>query len=190
MSAGDVQHKDVPVTAPDDYYARTAELVGVCLVNISHTIPYLANRSTDGKTVYIDREVPEKVAGLASADTLPWHELAEWSAMNDGMDYETAHHTVANPVERQRVEALGGDWTAYEDAYGPLIKEVGDEKIDDVPADLDLRPYEDEDDRKTWPNSQRPATTTRAVQEDHKCPRSRDTQSMDRGSCAWRPPRR
>jgi hypothetical protein len=149
MSAGDVRHKDVPATAPGDFYARAAELVAACTVNISHTIPYLANRSIDGKMVYIDREVPEKVAGLASAETLPWHELAEWSAMNDGMDYETAHHTVANPVERQRVEELGGDWTTYEDAYGPLIKEVGDEKIDDVPADLDLRPYEDEDDRKT-----------------------------------------
>ena len=149
MSAGDVRHKDVPATAPGDFYARAAELVGACTVDISHTIPYLANRSADGRVVYIDREVPEKVAGLASAETLPWHELAEWSAMNDGMDYETAHHTVANPVERQRVEELGGDWTAYEDAYGPLIKEVGDEKIDDVPADLDLRPYEDEGDRQT-----------------------------------------
>ena len=129
MSAGDRRHADTPSTAPDGYFARAAALVADCVINRKFTIPYLANRSQNGATVYIDREVPDEVAGVHAARTLPWHELAEWLAMNDGMDYETAHHDVANPVERQRVEELGGDWGEYCEAFAPLIKKVGDETV-------------------------------------------------------------
>ena len=147
MSAGDHRHDDTAADVPADYWERTRALVARARVNRTFTIPYLANRSTDGKRVYIDDSVPTRVAGVLTGRTLPWHELSEWLAMNDGMSYQDAHRTVANPVERKRVEQLGGNWHDYCAAFGPLIRRVDDEQITKVPSDIDLRPYEDEHDR-------------------------------------------
>lgn len=137
----------------DEYYARTKQLVDACTIDATHDVPWLANRSTDGKTVYRDKHVP-KILPLTKIDcdkTLPWHELGEWLCENDGVDYDDAHTKVANPLERRAVEAQRPDdpgiWRKYSDEMDGYIRDVGDETITDVPADIDLRPFED-DDRK------------------------------------------
>ena len=130
------------------YRERTAKLIAKATVNRDYDVPYFSNRSSDGRTVYIDRHVPEKlVCGIDTGQTLPWHELGEWQAENDGMTYPEAHEQVATPLEQAAVEALGGDWTQYSAELAPMIKAVDREQLKRVPPDLDLRPYEDEDDR-------------------------------------------
>jgi hypothetical protein len=146
MSAGDHRHSDVPAKAPGDYYERAKAMVKACDIVRGFTIPYAANRSIDGKRYYPDDDLPKEIAGVTLDRTVPIHEFAEFLAMNDGMKYPEAHHDVANPAERQAVEEEGGDWKAYCAGFAPVIKQVDREVITRVPQDLDLRPYQDEDD--------------------------------------------
>jgi hypothetical protein len=137
------------VSLADQFWRHTADMVAAATIDRDHDVPYLSNRSTDGKTVYIDQRVPEILpCGIRPDETLPWHELSEFLGENAGLTYQTAHTEVADAIEKRRVEELGGDWKTYSKEITPFIREVGHEGITDVPADLDLRPYEDEDDRK------------------------------------------
>ena len=146
MSAGDHRHSNVPAKAPGDYYERAKAMRAACDIVRGYTIPYAANRSTDGLRYYPDDDLPKEIAGVVLDRTVPIHEFAEFLAMNDGMQYLEAHETVANPAERQAVEEEGGDWKTYCEGFAPVIKAVDREVITRVPQDLDLRPYQDEDD--------------------------------------------
>jgi hypothetical protein len=135
--------------ALDALYEQTAQLVAAARIDRSYDVPYLSNRSKDGLTVYIDRRIPKTLkCGIAPAETLPWHELAEWSRQNAGDAYQVAHRQWADPIERRRVAELGGDWAAYSEEIAAYVREVDDEDVKSVPPDLDLRPYQDESDRK------------------------------------------
>ena len=59
------------------YRARTYTRVRRCTVNIDYDVPWLANRSKDGKTVYIDRHIPTTLpkTGINITKTFPFHEL-------------------------------------------------------------------------------------------------------------------
>lgn len=150
MSSG---HRHSPELDPpaidDDFYRRVKTLVDDCKRDRDHTIPWLANRTIDGRTVLIDSAVPEilPVTKLNTGEMLPYHELAEWLGMNEGFDYDTAHATRGNPCEKRRVEELGGVWADYQDEMAGYIKQVADEKITNVPADIDKRVFVDDDDR-------------------------------------------
>jgi hypothetical protein len=154
MSAGH-RHGDERAASAlaDEYYDRTKALVDACEVVASYDVPWLANRSTDGKRVYRDKRVPKVLptTGIDTDKTLPWHELGEWAAENDGYSYDDAHTKVANPLERKAVEAQKPDdaniWGAYSEEMDGYIREVDDESIENVPPDIDLRPFKD-DDRK------------------------------------------
>lgn len=128
--------------------AAIGQAVATCKVDRSFDIPGVANRSTDGKTVYVDKALPNPMKdGDGKAfdpdETLPWHELPEWFLMTkQGMSYEQAHSLATEMFERPQVESLGLNWAKYQEAFGGEID--ANEKrgvTGPVPPDLDLEPY-------------------------------------------------
>lgn len=113
--------------------------------------PYLAGRSTDMARLYPDRHFPKtiKVKGktINTRKSTAVHEVTEWVLMQDGHKYQDAHR-VANEAEREYVEDQGVDWKSYTAELDNYIKGTEHAKITRVPTDLDLGPFEDEDDRK------------------------------------------
>lgn len=148
MSAGHGAHGNVPAL-DDEFYHRVTLLVDACRIDRNHTIPWLANRSVDGRVVYIDEIVPQVLPNtqINTDLTLPYHELAEWLGMNEGEVYDDAHASKGNAAEKRRVEELGGDWDAYQAEMADYIRAVDHEGMTNVPADIDQRVFIDDDDR-------------------------------------------
>ena len=115
-----------------------------------HDIPYLAGYSLDGKTIYIDRHMPQtfKFRGR-TIDTdrfLILHEEVEKTLIDQlGLHYLHAHQ-IATRAEEAAVRAAGIDWRAYDRFMQKYVKTIGDERLKKVPKDLDLKPYRDEQD--------------------------------------------
>jgi len=115
-----------------------------------HDIPYLAGYSKDGKTIYIDRHMPEtfKFRGRA-IDTdrfLILHEEVEKTLIDQlGLHYLHAHQ-IATRAEQAAVRAAGVNWRDYDRFMQKYVKRIGDERLTRVPDDLDTKPYRDEHD--------------------------------------------
>ena len=115
-----------------------------------HDIPYLAGYSNDGKTIYIDRHMPKtmKYDGR-EIDTdryLILHEEVE-KTLIDQLDLHYLHaHQIASRAEQAAVRAAGIRWRDYDSFMQKNVKHIGDERLQKVPADLDLKPYRDEHD--------------------------------------------
>jgi len=115
-----------------------------------HDIPYLAGYSLDGKTIYIDRHMPQffKFRGR-KIDTdrfLILHEEVE-KTLIDQLDLHYLHaHQIATRAEEAAVRAAGIGWRAYDRFMQKYVKTIGDERLTKVPKDLDLKPYRDEQD--------------------------------------------
>jgi hypothetical protein len=115
-----------------------------------HDIPYLAGYSLNGKTVYIDRHMPQffKFRGR-TIDTdrfLILHEEVEKTLIDQlGLHYLHAHQ-IATRAEEAAVRAAGIGWRAYDRFMQKYVKSIGDERLTKVPKDLDLKPYRDEQD--------------------------------------------
>src|SRR6476646_4254185 len=115
-----------------------------------HDIPYLAGYSKDGKTIYIDRHMPKtmKYEGR-EIDTdryLILHEEVE-KTLIDQLNLHYLHaHQIASRAEQAAVRAAGVRWRDYDRFMQRHVKHIGDEKLEKVPADLDLKPYRDEHD--------------------------------------------
>jgi len=119
-------------------------------IDRNHDIPYLAGYSNDGKTIYIDRHMPKvwKYRGR-DIDTdrfLILHEEVE-KTLIDQLDLHYLHaHQIATRAEQAAVRAAGITWRDYDRFMQKYVKTIGDERLTDVPADLDLKPYRDEHD--------------------------------------------
>ncbi len=116
----------------------------------SYDIPYLAGYSRDGRTIYIDRELPRTYAvgrKRVSVDRfLILHESVEKTLLDQlGLHYQHAHQ-IALRAERAAVEAEGLSWSAYDRFMQRYIKEAEDERVQHLPPDLDVKPYRDEHD--------------------------------------------
>ncbi len=115
-----------------------------------HDIPYLAGYSEDGKTIYIDRHMPQsfKYRGRA-IDTdrfLILHEEVEKTLIDQlGLHYLHAHQ-IATRAEQAAVRAAGVTWRDYDRFMQKYVKRMGDERLTRVPDDLDTKPYRDEHD--------------------------------------------
>jgi hypothetical protein len=115
-----------------------------------HDIPYLAGYSEDGKTIYIDRHMPQffKFRGR-TIDTdrfLILHEEVEKTLIDQlGLHYLHAHQ-IATRAEQAAVRAAGVNWRDYDRFMQKYVKRIGDERLTKVPADLDTKPYRDEHD--------------------------------------------
>jgi hypothetical protein len=120
------------------------------VIDRSHDVPYLAGYSIDGKTIYIDEHMPKtmKYAGR-EIDTdryLILHEEVEKTLIDQlGLHYLHAHQ-IASRAEQAAVRAAGIRWRDYDRFMQRYVKRIGDERLKNVPADLDLKPYRDEHD--------------------------------------------
>jgi hypothetical protein len=115
-----------------------------------HDIPYLAGYSEDGKTIYIDRHMPQtfKFRGR-TIDTdrfLVLHEEVEKTLIDQlGLHYLHAHQ-IATRAEQAAVRAAGVNWRDYDRFMQKYVKRIGDERLTKLPDDLDTKPYRDEHD--------------------------------------------
>lgn len=116
-----------------------------------HDIPYLAGYSQDGKTIYIDRHMPESFVNSAGRTIktdrfLVLHEAVEKTLIAQlGLRYQFAHQ-IALRAEQAAVRANEINWSEYDRFAQSYIKEIGSEKLVKVPSDLDMKPYRDEHD--------------------------------------------
>jgi hypothetical protein len=142
---------------PDTYVSRVmldralnaiARRVGA--IDRNHDIPYLAGYSRDGKRVYIDRHLPRvflyKGRTIEVDRFLLLHEEIE-KALIDRLDLHYQHaHQIATRAEEAAVRADGVSWRAYDRFMQQYVKDMGDERLTNMPDDLDLKPYRDEHD--------------------------------------------
>jgi hypothetical protein len=119
-------------------------------IDRDHDVPYLAGYSQDGKTVYIDRHLPPvfryKGRDIEVGRYLILHEEVEKTLIDQlGLHYLHAHQ-IATRAEQAAVRAEKIGWRDYDRFMQKYVKEIGDERLTKVPADLDLKPYRDEHD--------------------------------------------
>lgn len=137
-------------TAAPGRFARIANEI-----DNSHTIPYGAGISADGRRVYIDRNLPQTITVKRADGTeaemdprkyLAVHESTERAAMEEGHEtYQGAHAQHADKAERQIVEADGWDWNDYETKILGEIRKLSEpENATAVPRDLYRKPYVEE----------------------------------------------
>jgi hypothetical protein len=117
------------------------KLVDRAEIDRSYHVLEIADRSKDGRRVYIDGHVPKRVEGVDTGVSLAWHELGEFVAMNHGYKYLDAHRRVGNALEYEYV----GDkkWEAYQKAFEKI--EHHKEEVTRAPADLDLQVFQGEE---------------------------------------------
>lgn len=126
-----------------------------CKIDTAHDIPYVAGYSKNGRTLYVDRTLPRSFTQSdgKKVDVMRYlllHEAVE-KALLDSYDipYQFAHQ-IALRVERDAVKADGVDWGEYNAFFTKHIKRIHNRgKFDNVPRDLDLTPYHDEEDHAT-----------------------------------------
>lgn len=108
--------------------------------SITHDVPDLAGYSTDGDTIYIDKDFAKSGArGLFQP--LFEHEHVEKTLIDVlGYSYAAAHE-MATAAEHKLVRDKGLDPAAYEKELAPFIKRTEHEKITNPPKDLDCHPY-------------------------------------------------
>jgi hypothetical protein len=126
------------------------EIFKLLTVNKTYDVPYLAGYSRDGKTVYIDRHIPNQLVvdgkTIEVAPILALHETVEKALIDKlGIHYESAHQ-IALTVEKAAIENAGVSWDVYNNEIHQYVKELGAESDYKVPEDLDMTPYQDEHD--------------------------------------------
>ncbi len=113
----------------------------------NYDIPYLAGYSLEGHQIFIDRHMPKSFVyrgrRVQTDRFLVVHEAVEKSLIQLlGMHYLHAHQ-IALHAEQAAVRAEGIEWAAYDDFMQDNIKVIGDERLTQVPENLDLTPYRD-----------------------------------------------
>ncbi len=119
-------------------------------VDTSFDIKYIGGYSTDGKTVYLDRDFP-KTLNINGKEVdcvesiAKHHELTEKWMVGEGYTYQYAH-IIANKIEREYVESLGVDWSEYDKEVKKYIHQIFSKTLLASPPDLDLAPYSESKD--------------------------------------------
>ena len=119
----------------------------------NYDVPYVAGYSQNGEKIYIDRHMPKSFRHdgrrIETDRFLILHEVIEKALLDElGLHYLHAHQ-IALRSERAAVEAAGVPWKAYNDYTHEHTKQIGDERLKNVPNDLDLTPYRNEKDFQT-----------------------------------------
>ena len=160
MTSGHLDEEPAPKRQVQDMLGKhpdlQAYLAGEPIISREFRVPYLGGISKDGKTVYIDRNLPAKLpkTGIAPGQYIALHERAEWWLMTRlGMDYLGRNgtyggHPYAVRIEHDALEDDGEDPDAYENELATYIKEDESARYDpeELPPDLFLGPYEDDQD--------------------------------------------
>jgi hypothetical protein len=115
-----------------------------------YDVPYLAGYSVDGRTIYIDKDLPtgfhSRGERVLTDRYLILHEAVEKSILlHFGMRYQHAHQ-IALRAEQAAVRADGVSWAEYDAFMQECIKEAAEDHSMLLPHDLDLTPYVDEHD--------------------------------------------
>ena len=146
----EVKHKSEDID--NDVLLDAVKAIGrrVRVVNRSYDIPYLAGYSKDGSTIFIDRHLPRTLRVLtrkARIDPfLMTHEIVEKALLDELRLHYLHAHQIAVRAERDAVKAAGLSWWAYQSVMKGYSKPIEEEKLQRVPASLDLTPYRDEKD--------------------------------------------
>lgn len=119
-------------------------------VNRVYDIPYIAGYSVDGHTIFIDQHLPKVFHWLLKAvrvePFLLTHEIVEKALLDELRLHYLHAHQIALRAERDAVKAAGVSWWAYQAFMKKHEKPIQEEKLQKVPATLDLTPYRDEKD--------------------------------------------
>ena len=119
-------------------------------VNRGYDIPYIAGYSVDGHTVFIDRHLPRTFRWLMKTvrvePFLLIHEIIEKALLDELRLHYLHAHQIAVRAERDAVKAAGVSWWAYQRFMKQHERQIEEEKLVKVPANLDLTPYRDEKD--------------------------------------------
>jgi hypothetical protein len=146
----EVKHKSEDIDG--DVLLDAVKAIGrrVRVVNRSYDIPYLAGYSKDGSTVFIDRHLPRTLRVLTRKvridPFLMTHEIVEKALLDELRLHYLHAHQIAVRAERDAVKAAGLSWWAYQSVMKGYAKPIEEEKLQRVPASLDLTPYRDEKD--------------------------------------------
>ena len=102
---------------------------GHTTIDRTKDVPLAGGISKDGKTVYVDRQMPKTltmrdgtVVDVAKATAA--HEVAERTAMDAGKSYPKAHDQNANPAENRYLRSLGVDPKEYNAALKPHLDAI------------------------------------------------------------------
>lgn len=153
----DANAKPLDEKLANSYYERAKPLIEACEVVRKYQVPWLANRTRDCKKVFVDESVPAVLkCGIDTGLSLPWHEIPECLAMDDGLPYDegtpSAHVDIATPLERREVERQKPDdpdiWKTYTEEMDGYIREVDAEKLKNVPPEMDTRVFTDDKEKK------------------------------------------
>lgn len=116
-------------------------------VDRKHDIPYVAGYSTDGKTLFIDKDLPEKIkvdGKTVDVDRyLVMHESVEKALIDKYDIHYVLAHQIAERAEKALIEADGIDWDEYDRIMNIEIKEIVKQPNTNIPANLDSRPYKE-----------------------------------------------
>lgn len=145
----EVRHKSEDIA--DDVLSDAVKAMGRRVrINRDYDIPYIAGYSADGRTVFIDRHLPRTFRSWTRTvrvePFLMVHEIIEKALLDELRLHYLHAHQVAVRAERDAVKAAGVSWSAYQKFMKTHEKRIEEEKLERVPAALDLTPYRDEKD--------------------------------------------
>ncbi len=107
-------------------------------VDLTQKVPLTGGSSKDGRTYYLDKDLPRKFH-----PTILWHERFEKALRAvKGMSYDRAHD-LATAAERMQVEEANKDWNAYKREIAAIVRANEKEPPHKMPAGFDTGPYKE-----------------------------------------------
>src|SRR5437764_1538950 len=146
----EVRHKSEDID--DEVLSEAVQAIRrrVRVVNREYDIPYVAGYSVDGHTVFIDRHLPRSFRWLMRTvrvePFLVTHEMVEKALLDELRLHYLHAHQIAVRAERDVVQAAGVSWWVYQRFMHKYEKPIEEERLQRVPASLDLTPYRDQKD--------------------------------------------
>ncbi|GAA0721393.1 hypothetical protein [Dokdonella soli] len=155
MSIGFHAHRGDWLLNPKILDQATTALYESKTIDRKHDVPYVAGYSKDGKTIYVDRELPKfllyRGRKLDIVRYIVLHEEVEKALLEyiKGLPYQLAHQ-LAYHAEEDAVKADRLPWEVYDGWCKRQVRKIGARDLySNCPKDLDLTPYTDERDVKT-----------------------------------------
>lgn len=105
------------------------------VADYKHEMPLTGGSSIDGRTYYVDPDVPQEYRKYVL-----WHERIEKVLRAvKSMSYDRSHR-LATAAERAAVVADGKDWEAYKKAIGRIVRLDEGQGPQKLPRHFDLGP--------------------------------------------------
>jgi hypothetical protein len=158
---------------PDIYTLNSGVLDDACQamlkavrVDRTHDVPYVGSCSLDGKTIYIDYELPTHFVHRGKKVDIDryivMHEVVEMLFEHHlHFAYEDAHQ-IALHAERALVVSDGVPWAIYNRFCMRWVRVIGNRRhYPNPPLGIDLQPERDCNDRVTLKRMNLPATAKR-----------------------------